>query len=130
MWVDKWELYAKYHAHQNPEAKEFVDSKLATAKTMKDPAHPKDKTAKLYRVRKEFSEGKSEAHKSEVGSKTEGEIGTAEGAKAVEGWVGTFGDNLPSAKPMHGFKPGVVPDPLDADGKGKGRRRRKGGYKF
>ena len=36
VWVDKFELYAKYHAYTNQDAKDFVDATLAKAKQMKD----------------------------------------------------------------------------------------------
>ena len=36
VWVDRFEMYARYHAYQCKQAKEYVDDVLATSKTMRD----------------------------------------------------------------------------------------------
>ncbi len=84
----------------------------------------------LYRVRHKFAEGKSESHAASAGYQVAGELESAEAGNAILGLTKTFGDSLPPATPIGGFKPAKKPP---ADGTAgdttvekKSRRGKKG----
>ena len=102
---------------------------------MQDPKHPKDKRFNLYRVRKEFAEGRIEKRSQETAIDTKAEVEGAEAGNALLGLERTFADGLPPDQPIGGAK-GLKNWDADDDDDGdesmvtpKGKKKAKRGKK-